>query len=227
MDSVSASAALYVLHIYKYSVIGSLNNPTASVKCFLTDVKVGENGDLSMVRLSHFKNVVAAFLTILILLYIYKLNFCNNANIIISNIEDIDEEDSFDHQSKLKDLNCVLNREVAKNVGYKQAVTKKIRCKSDGSEVYVPFSFIKHYYEARGDWVGKSSEKSKEFEISHSYSRVYTPTSQYRSDGQFMHFRTFNVEARSRVLCLAADTGVPVTTQWDPKGIYLQRIYCL
>lgn len=174
-----------------------------------------------MVRTSQLKNVAIAFLTLLILFFFYKLNFCNNSNIVISNIESFDNEESFDNKPNFKDLNCILNREVAKNVGYKQAVTKKIHCKSDGSEVYVPFSFIKHYYEARGDFVVKSSETAKEFEISHSYSRVYTPTSQYRPDGQFMHFRTFNVEARSRVLCLAADTGVPVTTQWDPRGIYL------
>ena len=35
-----------------------------------------------------------------------------------------------------------------------------------------------------------------------------------------MHFRTFNVEARFRVLCVAAGTGVPVSTQWDPRGYY-------
>ena len=35
-----------------------------------------------------------------------------------------------------------------------------------------------------------------------------------------MHFRTFNVEARSRVLCVSAQDGVPVSTQWDPRGYY-------
>ena len=35
-----------------------------------------------------------------------------------------------------------------------------------------------------------------------------------------MHFRTFNVEARSRVLCVSAKDGVPVSTQWDSRGYY-------
>ena len=35
-----------------------------------------------------------------------------------------------------------------------------------------------------------------------------------------MHFRTFNVEARSRVLCVSAREGVPVSTQWDPRGYH-------
>ena len=74
----------------------------------------------------------------------------------------------------IEDISCVLNREVNKNIGIKASNTKKIHCKTDQNEVYVPFSFIKHYYEARGDF---TKDKPREFEISHSYSKVYTPTS--------------------------------------------------
>ena len=37
-----------------------------------------------------------------------------------------------------------------------------------------------------------------------------------------MHFKSFNVEARSRVLCVSAEAGVPVTTQWDQNGNFLK-----
>jgi len=118
-----------------------------------------------------------------------------------------------------EDILCVLNREVNKNIGIKStSYTKKIKCKTDQTEVYVPFSFINHYYEARGDFVFKDGKK--EFEISHSYSKVVIPTSKYKTSGQFMNFKTFNVEARSRVLCMSAKTGVPITTQWDAAGYY-------
>ena len=61
---------------------------------------------------------------------------------------------------------------------------------------------------------------SSEFEISQSYSKVYTPQSQYSPRGQFMHFKTFNVEGRARVKTVSARAGVPVTTQWSPAGYY-------
>ena len=73
-------------------------------------------------------------------------------------------------------ITCVLNREVARNIGAKQAGVQKIPCKSDDTEVWLPFSFIKHQYEARGDRVTNKVSKTQEFEISHSYSKVYTPT---------------------------------------------------
>ena len=35
-----------------------------------------------------------------------------------------------------------------------------------------------------------------------------------------MHFASFDVEARSRVLCVSAGEGVPLSTQWNPQGYY-------
>lgn len=54
-----------------------------------------------------------------------------------------------------EDILCVLNREVSKNIGFESTndTTIKIKCKTDKTEVYVPFSFINHYYEARGEFV--------------------------------------------------------------------------
>ena len=56
--------------------------------------------------------------------------------------------------------------------------------------------------------------------MSQSYSKVYSPQSTYSSRGQFMHFKTFNVEGRTRVKAVSARAGVPVTTQWSPAGYY-------
>ena len=75
----------------------------------------------------------------------------------------------------MSDITCVLNREVSKNIGVKQVGVKKIPCKSDATEVWLPFSFIKNQYEARGERVTNKLSKTPEFEISHSYSKVYTP----------------------------------------------------
>ena len=35
-----------------------------------------------------------------------------------------------------------------------------------------------------------------------------------------MHFASFDVEGRSRVLCVSAGEGVPLSTQWNPKGYF-------
>jgi len=118
---------------------------------------------------------------------------------------------------RLDNVTCVLNKEVSKNIGLKYS-SKKIYCKTDGREVFLPFSFIKNYYEARGELV--QNGVGKEFEISHSYSKVYTPKSKYDPSGQFMHFKSFSVESRSRVKCISAADGVPVSTQWSPAGYY-------
>jgi len=113
-------------------------------------------------------------------------------------------------------LSCFLNREVSRNVGLR--AVKKIDCLRDGDEVYVPFTFVKNYFELIGSFVGDQNEK--EFEISYSSSRVVPPSEPYSSGGQFMHFSSMDVEGRSRVLCVSAAEGVPLSTQWDPHGYF-------
>ena len=118
------------------------------------------------------RNLFFFLIGLLIFLYIFQVNFCsfNPGSNEIKKIED-------DQANNLEDISCVLNREVAKNIGMKKDGHKKILCKSDGNEVYVPFSFIKHYYETRGEFVNNKNNKIKEFELSHSYSKVYNPSS--------------------------------------------------
>lgn len=58
------------------------------------------------------------------------------------------------------------------------------------------------------------------FEWSHSYSKVYHPKKKYDPFGTFVTFENYNVEVRERVKCISGIEGVPVSTQWDPKGFY-------
>lgn len=157
------------------------------------------------------KNLLYILLILLGILYIYYINTWKTKDAEDDHLlktENLDER-------KTENLTCVLNREVSKNIGIKHS-NKDFLCKTDGSEVYVPFSFLSHYYEIKGNLISNI----KEFEISQSYSKVYSPQSQYSATGQFMHFKTFNVEGRSRVRCVSARAGVPVSTQWSQKGYF-------
>ena len=126
-----------------------------------------------MARLSA-KSLTFIIFGFLVLLYLYHFNLLGSTN---QEIRDINTSHDHDRESSsLSDITCVLNREVARNIGAKQAGVKKIPCKSDDTEVWLPFSFIKHQYEARGERVTSKVSKIQEFEISDSYSKVYTPT---------------------------------------------------
>mgnify|MGYP001280817150 CR=1 FL=1 len=124
-----------------------------------------------MARLSA-KSLTFIISGFLVLFYLYHFNLQGRSHQEIRDINTSHDGES----SSLSDIICVLNREVARNIGAKQAGVKKIPCKSDDTEVWLPFSFIKHQYEARGDRVTNKVSKTQEFEISHSYSKVYTPT---------------------------------------------------
>lgn len=113
-------------------------------------------------------------------------------------------------------ISCFINREVSKNVGVR--ATRKVDCLKAGDDVYLPFSFFRNYYELMGTFTDGVNQK--EFDISTSASRVNPPQEPYTPQGEFMHFGSFDVEGRSRVLCVSAGEGVPLSTQWDPKGYF-------
>ena len=174
------------------------------------------------------KHIFYILLIILGLLYIYSLNYWESHK--TDDGRQVGREIS--SEKKFENLTCFVNREVSKNIGVKHS-NKNVQCKTDGSEVFVPFSFLSHYYELRGSMVDNNRGKdlhspncrklypiASEFEISQSYSKVYAPQSEYSAVGQFMHFKTFNVEGRSRVRCVSARAGVPVSTQWNQNGYY-------
>ena len=102
-----------------------------------------------MVRIS-IRNVIYVVLTVVGIIYIYYLN---NSGPQKAGVETQLETTS--DGSKFESLPCVLNREVAKNIGVKQS-NKSFQCKIDGSEVFVPFSFLSRHYEVRGNLVNNN-----------------------------------------------------------------------
>ncbi|XP_065564890.1 D-glucuronyl C5-epimerase B-like isoform X2 [Artemia franciscana] len=103
-------------------------------------------------------------------------------------------------------FDCVINGEY------------QVSCLRDGSEVYFPFSFLKNYFEVYGKIVSEDGEER--FEWFHSYSKIYHPKGKYDPKGVFMYFDNYNVEVRERVKCITASEGVPVSTQWEPRGYF-------
>ncbi|KAK4298907.1 hypothetical protein Pmani_028777 [Petrolisthes manimaculis] len=105
----------------------------------------------------------------------------------------------------LSEIPCVINHE------------SEVSCRRDESEVYVPFSFIRSYFEVYGQ-VEERSDGREVFEWTHSYSRVYQPHTPYLPTNTFLNFELYNVEARDRVKCISATEGVPISTQWQSTG---------
>lgn len=61
-----------------------------------------------------------------------------------------------------------------------------ISCRKEGREVFIPFSFLEKYYEVYGKLT--KSKSHEQFEWSHSYSKVFKPTTPYNASGMFMYF---------------------------------------
>lgn len=78
-------------------------------------------------------------------------------------------------------VDCVINQEYS------------VSCIQDGDEVYVPFSFIRDYFEVYGSLstVGKGPSK---FEWNHSNAKINYPKGTYDPKGIFMYFENYNVE---------------------------------
>lgn len=108
--------------------------------------------------------------------------------------------------SSAQEVECEINHEYS------------VSCRKDGSEVYMPFSFVQKYFEVYGEL--QSVDGEEKFEFSHSYSEVHHPPDVIRPDGAFMSFEHYNVEIRKRVKCITAIEGVPISTQWEPVGHY-------
>ncbi|XP_067874223.1 D-glucuronyl C5-epimerase B isoform X2 [Heterodontus francisci] len=107
---------------------------------------------------------------------------------------------------KYEEMDCLINDDYT------------IKGRKEGSEVYLPFSWIEKYFEVYGKIA--QYDGYDRFEFSHSYSKVYTPRGTYRPDGVFMSFEGYNVEVRDRVKCISGVEGVPLSTQWGPQGYF-------
>ncbi|KAE8739430.1 hypothetical protein FOCC_FOCC015071 [Frankliniella occidentalis] len=105
-----------------------------------------------------------------------------------------------------EEIDCLINGDIA------------LKCRKEGDEVYLPFSFIHKYFEVYGKLA--TYDGYERFEWSHSYSKVFYPKGKYEPSGVFMYFENYNVEVRERVKCLSATEGVPVSTQWESGGYY-------
>ncbi|KAL3861263.1 hypothetical protein ACJMK2_007306 [Sinanodonta woodiana] len=103
-------------------------------------------------------------------------------------------------------IECLINTEYT------------VQCRREDDEVYMPFSFVQKYFEVYGSIENVHGYERLEF--SHSYSKVSPPIKMYSPDGKFMSFEHFNVEMRSRVKCISATEGVPLSTQWNQEGYY-------
>lgn len=105
------------------------------------------------------------------------------------------------------EIDCVINQEYT------------IGCRKEGDEVYLPFSFIKKYFEVYGSF-STNVDGVTHFDYSHSFGKVNLPRTIYDSKGIFMYFENYNVEVRDRVKCISASSGVPLSTQWDSQGYF-------
>lgn len=108
--------------------------------------------------------------------------------------------------SSVQDIECQINKEYS------------VQCRRDGTEVYLPFSFIEKYFEVYGHI--EVDGDTEMFEFSHSYSTIHQPPDTIEPDGVFFSFEHYNVEIRKRVKCITAIEGVPLSTQWEPSGHY-------
>lgn len=105
-----------------------------------------------------------------------------------------------------EEIDCLINSQY------------RIPCRQETSDTFIPFSFVKKYFEVYGKLA--TVKGHKQLEWSHSYSKVYKPAGKYDSASVFMHFSNYNVETRDRVKCISAIEGVPISTQWEDSGYY-------
>ncbi|CAB3234771.1 unnamed protein product [Arctia plantaginis] len=96
--------------------------------------------------------------------------------------------------------------------------TVMCRRDTDRDEVFVPFSLVHKYFEIYGKIT--STDGVDKFEWSHSYGKIYHPKKKYDPLGTFTTFENYNVEVRDRVKCISGIEGVPVSTQWEPRGFF-------
>ncbi|KAL5014972.1 hypothetical protein ScPMuIL_009242 [Solemya velum] len=105
-----------------------------------------------------------------------------------------------------REIECLINGEY------------NIKCRKEGSEVYMPFSFLQKYFEVYGSV--ETYDGFERFEFQHSYSSVYQPEDRYTPAGVFMFFEFYNVEERTRVKCISGAEGVPISIQWSQEGYH-------
>ncbi|XP_067631602.1 D-glucuronyl C5-epimerase B [Eurosta solidaginis] len=126
----------------------------------------------------------------------------------------------------LQNIECWINQEYS------------IPCKhsSENNEVYVPFSFLRSYFDISGIMLAHTVSSANDnnnnvddnnnnnilprFAWTHSNAKVNIPKGKYDTRGRFAYFENYNVEVRERVKCISAAEGVPISTQWEKSGYF-------
>lgn len=126
-----------------------------------------------------------------------------------------------DEQSVGTELNKPANRNVCPSEERIDVVVngeKKLDGRLVGSEAFVPFSFVKEYFDIYGEL--QEVDGRTVLDWRHSYSEVHSvkPGTVYETKGPFLWFETYHVEGRTRVKCISGVEEVPVSSQWSSKG---------
>ncbi|GAV05488.1 hypothetical protein RvY_15613 [Ramazzottius varieornatus] len=110
----------------------------------------------------------------------------------------------------LHKISCIINGDRRKPVD----------CRTNGADVFIPFSFIEGYFEITGkvEVDKRSANDGRFFNWQHSYAKLVFPKLPYEPDGIFMAFDNYNVEVRDRVQHISPSEGVPVSSQWSANN---------
>lgn len=105
-----------------------------------------------------------------------------------------------------KEIDCIINGEY------------NINClkSSVNQNVYLPFNFIKIYFDVYGK-LDKLDGKET-FRFQHSYSKIFLARERYDYRKKFLFFENYGVENRARVKFISGLYSVPVSTQWNSMG---------
>lgn len=95
---------------------------------------------------------------------------------------------------------------------------KKLEGRLIGNEAYVPFSFVRGYFDIYGDL--QELDGKTVLDWRHSYSDVHHAKTGavYETKAPFLWFESYHVEGRARVKCISGVEDVPVSLQWSPEG---------
>lgn len=146
----------------------------------------------------NFKIALLILITVSLATLVILYSICNKQSSLAEQSNIVKQQ-----EAKPFDIDCDINGEYL------------VKCKRDGPEVFLPFSFLEEYFQVYGKIAGLDR-----FEWSHSYSKIYHPKTKYDPTGVFMYFENYNVEGRDRMKCVSATDGVPVSSQWDSGGYY-------
>ncbi|ODM97495.1 D-glucuronyl C5-epimerase [Orchesella cincta] len=116
-----------------------------------------------------------------------------------------DEKKGAAGATMMRDISCDIN-----------AGRQVIPCKAEGSQVFIPFSFLEKEFEVSGHL----DEKKDAFMWVHSQAKIFRPKGRYNPTGVFTYFENYQVESRDRVKCISGKYGVPISTQWSSQGYF-------